>query len=616
MKDFTKSQYCFSFKSNILISPNEMSSVHVDLASTVQSIIPFIPPDFTIITNDGAYPCQRLLAAAQSHLIRDHITSNLTSKEIILDFDDKKHQFNLIINLFNGQEIEINEENAFFLLNAASVLKFPWLTNQIRHLTIHHDGTNSIDYNPENPLNGIFSYLEQFYQNSISIKVSSSTAYGVPESLIYQHTSGEYWESQSMQPNPWFQINLLDKKVNLVGYVLQTTSNASDSRNPNSWIVAGSNDGENWHTLCQIDKKSDLYEPNIAVAFECTEKENDEPYSMFRFEMTEPTYQGDWTFRIARVELFGDLYGEVCERDPLLIYDPDLKVENEKVKNQEFNTIEEKDIVQNAEETALKAEHENNEKIDQINTEKSNDETQEETPEKSTEEIEKADNQLETQKSNDGITEQEENNNQVSTEKVIENSQENDELNNLTDDPDLPQPENGIVAIGYDEENPLKGVFYYLSRKRPNSITIDVSSNSSYGEPDSIIFQGVSGSYWESSSSQPNPWFQINLHNARLDIIGYVIKTTFHSSDSNYPNSWILAGSNNGEEWFTLDQIDNKSSLIESNTAVAFECADKDSEEAFKIFRFEMTEPTVDGTWCFRLARVELFGDLYIDDAE
>lgn len=578
-----------------------MTYVKVDLMSTLQLAIRLIPPDFTIVTNDGPYPCQRLLAAAQSNLIRDHIISNLTSTEIVLDLDDKKHLFYLIINLFNGQEVEINEENAYFLLNAASVLKFSWLTNQIRHLTIQLDGTNSIDYDPENPLNGILSYMQQFYPNSISIKVSSSTAYGVPESLIFQHISGEYWESQSMQPNPWFQINLQDKKINLVGYVIQTTSNASDSRNPNSWIVAGSNDGENWYTLSQIDKKSVLYEANISVLFECNEKENDEPYSMFRFEMTEPTYQGDWTFRIGRVELFGDILGEVATKDPILIRDPDSKEQKENEENDNAGDDgQEKTADQPIDENQQENNEEKIESTDQENTEKVTEENTEKTNEIQAEEAKEESNK----ENNEEVKEQ---TNEITT-------QENAEVTNI--DEDLPQPENGVVAIGYEEENPLKGAFYYLHRTHPNSVEISVSSTSSYGDPKNLILQDVNEKYWESNSTQPNPWFQFTLKEAKLDIIGYVLHTASHSSDSGYPNSWILAGSNDGEEWFTLDQVDNRSSLIESDTSVAFECAEKDSEEPFRIFRFEMTEPTVDRTWCFRLGRVELFGDLYIDESK
>lgn len=587
-----------------------MTSVKVDLMSTIQTIIKFIPPDFTIITNDGPYQCHKLLAAAQSNLIRDHVTSDIRSSEIILDFNDKKGQFNLIINLFNGQEIEIDEENAFFLLNAASILKFPWLTNQIRHLTIQKDGSNAIDYNPESPLNGILSYVQQFYPKSINIKASSSTIYGNPESLIYQHISGEYWESQSMQPNPWFQISINDKKINLVGYVLQTTSNASDSRNPNSWIVAGSNDGENWHTLSQIDKKSDLYEPNISVLFECNEKENDEAYSMFRFEMTEPTYQGDWTFRICRVELYGDLIGEIAEKDPILIKNPDAKEEVN-----EINEADEKDNETKTEESTEKPDEQekvnNEETIEKVNEKTIEKVNNEETLEKVNEEtIEKVDdeNHEKPEQENTEKVENEEKQDQ-------ENISEETNTEKVEEDADLPQIENGVVGIGYEEENPLKGVFYYLHRTHPDSVEITVSSTS-YGDPSNLISQSIDGNYWESSSGNSNPWFQITLKDAKLDIIGYVLRTTFHSSDSGYPNSWILAGSNDGEEWFTLDQVDNRSSLIESDTSVAFECADKDSEEPFRIFRFEMTEQTVDRTWSFRLSRVELFGDLYIDDTK
>ena len=173
-----------------------------------------------------------------------------------------------------------------------------------------------------------------------------------------------------------------------------------------------------------------------------------------------------------------------------------------------------------------------------------------------------------------------------------------------------------MIEIGYDDENPLKGVFSYLHDKYPGSVEISVSSSTAYSVPESLIEQGTSGNYWESDSEKPNPWFQFTLKNMKLDVIGYVLKSTHHTSGASYPNSWILAGSNDGENWITLDQIDDRSYLVEANTTVPFECTDKESEEPFSIFRFQMTEPTVDINWIFRLSRVELFGDLYIDEAQ
>ncbi|KAK8839935.1 hypothetical protein M9Y10_031650 [Tritrichomonas musculus] len=133
---------------------------------------------------------------------------------------------------------------------------------------------------------------------------------------------------------------------------------------------------------------------------------------------------------------------------------------------------------------------------------------------------------------------------------------------------------------------------------------------------ESLICSESSGGYWESDSEKPNPWFQIKFKNMKLDAIGYVLKSTYHTSGSSYPNSWILAGSIDEENCETLDQVDNKFDLLEANYIAAFECSEKETEEPFGVFRFQMTEPTVDTNWIFGLSKVELFGDLVIEESQ
>lgn len=171
------------------------------------------------------------------------------------------------------------------------------------------------------------------------------------------------------------------------------------------------------------------------------------------------------------------------------------------------------------------------------------------------------------------------------------------------------------VEIEFDEEKPLDGVFHYLQDKYPNSVEVSVSSKTSYSDPESIIDKNSPGKYWESDSEKPHPWFQITFKDMYFHVIGYVLKATHHISNSSFPNSWILAGSNDGENWTTLAQVDNCTKLYESNIIVPFECDENyDDETTYNIFRFEMTEPTDDFNWIFHISKVELFGDLYINE--
>ncbi|OHT04213.1 hypothetical protein TRFO_28316 [Tritrichomonas foetus] len=276
-----------------------------------------IPPDFTIKTNNGDHKCHRLLAASFSGTILNHAKSMPDSNFIEINFPDPLNQFELITNIFYGEQIEITPDNIYFLAAAAFKLRISRLINAIREIDPPTAEGTPIEFDIDDPFNGVFSFLSQInpnYMQAVTVRASTSSSYGLPENVIIQEIAGKYWESEEMRPNPYIEFDFCKMKLNLQAYSLLSTDNASDNRDPHSWIVAGSNDGENWVTIDQVDNKSDLYGPNMTGVFECLEKENNDPYAIIRFEMTEPNFRGDWTFRLARVEFFGDLFEEILPK--------------------------------------------------------------------------------------------------------------------------------------------------------------------------------------------------------------------------------------------------------------------------------------------------------------
>ena len=727
-----------------------MTSYKVDV-SLIQNVINIIPPDFTIKTNNGSHKCHRLLAATFSRLIETHLRLYPDSSEIDLDFPDPLNQFPLVVKLFHGEEIIIDDENIFFLSAIASKLRFSRLTNKIRHIGQEPGQPQPIEYDDSDPLNGVFCYLKQVslnFYDTLEISASSSSSYGNPRNVVSQEINSGFWESIDSKPNPYIQFKLNNLKLNLVSYVLQSTENASDNRDPISWIVAGSNDGENWETLDQVDNKSDLCGRDSIAEFDCSCKETETPFSIIRFEMTEPNYRGDWTFRLANVELYGDLYEGVSS----INQDNSAQVTQEQIEqnsNEITNENTNEPVYESSNETPNDAQNEeiskeeNDESMKDAPTEsqdnnndlqnEAQDDNQNETPQEiqnetnSNEQTEKQDEEENETNSNEQTEKQDEEQKETQNEEPTENKeeqngvkselpdetvtsaqiaepsdapkQENDETQNdipneaskdeqttettesskenqnelksdepnetskdeqttetssapmdeqneskneepieaskdeqipepseettegqneqeLSDNFDMPLKPDEPNTFLYNEKQPFRGVFFYIKRNSSELselLEINTSSSSTYGDPLNVISHDNFADYWESDDSKADPYIQFNFNNIKLNLAGYVLQSPGNISDDRNPTSWIVGGSNDEENWETLDQIDGTNCLRDKGSLMAFECNSKETNEPYKFIRFQMTEPNERGDWTFRLANVELYGDIYLD---
>ena len=137
-------------------------------------------------------------------------------------------------------------------------------------------------------LDGIFKYCNA---NGIHVSVdASSTAYGDPQCLIQRIGSdATYWESSCKGRDPFVQFDFGDNRVMVNGYTLVSAQNAMCDKVPTDWLLAGSNDQDDW----------------VIVSFFCDSQ--NEHFRYIRLQMPELNTDGDWTFRLGSVELFGEL---------------------------------------------------------------------------------------------------------------------------------------------------------------------------------------------------------------------------------------------------------------------------------------------------------------------
>ena len=167
-------------------------------------------------------------------------------------------------------------------------------------------------YDSEQPFNGIIAKI--LAKNSDSVRVEASDTEGdeyYPECLIEQgDRRATFWQSSTNKRDPYLLFEFSGYKVKLTGYVLQSGGNSTDDRDPATWIVVGSNDGEEWFMLDDQESTRVLTGAYVTEFFECVEKESEEAFKFIKIQMVEPNHRGDWTFRLGRVEFFGILQEE------------------------------------------------------------------------------------------------------------------------------------------------------------------------------------------------------------------------------------------------------------------------------------------------------------------
>lgn len=156
--------------------------------------------------------------------------------------------------------------------------------------------------------------------------------------------------------------------------------------------------------------------------------------------------------------------------------------------------------------------------------------------------------------------------------------------------------------VSYDENLPFNGVIAHIG-----GAVVEASSSTDPAKLKLLVSDEIGNNFWE-SEDQSDQFVQIDLGETRVSLSGYVLKSAPSTDYGLMPNSWIVAGSNDEDEWYLLDQVDNSSALSGCGIICYRECAEKESDDAFRFIRIQMTEPNDFGNFVFRLGRVEFYG--------
>lgn len=91
-----------------------------------------LPQDLEICVNDDVYFVNKESVSILSGKIRSILNENSSSDKIVIKFSDPKNIFPLVVDFLQGQSIDINGQNVFYLQNAAKEFEIPSLENALK----------------------------------------------------------------------------------------------------------------------------------------------------------------------------------------------------------------------------------------------------------------------------------------------------------------------------------------------------------------------------------------------------------------------------------------------------------------------------------------------------
>jgi hypothetical protein len=261
--------------------------------------------ELALVLSDGKrISCQRSTACAHSDEIDTFLHINSDATEMPIELSDPSDQFPLVISLLSGGEIELNPSNLDFLAIAGTILGISPLLNAVRK---QQKSGNIVSIETDAPEHffGIIRYLWDAEEFEVPINASSSSSYGAPENLTSRTEANTIWESDD-RPNPYLIFDFDKYSVRLSSYALRSSDNSTDYRHPQTWLVCGSNDEDEWIVLDEQEERQEFVGSSEVLFLPL----DGEVYQFFRYikvMMTGPNHKGDWVFRLSRIEFFGSL---------------------------------------------------------------------------------------------------------------------------------------------------------------------------------------------------------------------------------------------------------------------------------------------------------------------
>lgn len=162
-----------------------------------------------------------------------------------------------------------------------------------------------IEFNPENPLNGIFAHLNQKHNGNLQTRgivyVTASTTLGNHPWQVIETDWTSHWVSEDL-PDQWIKIDLKNARMALTHYSLKTYNYVTGGNHLRSWVLEGSINDQDWVELDRRQSTNDLNEKNKIQTYQV---KTPGLFRFFRLTQTGKSHCDSNMMALTSIEFFG-----------------------------------------------------------------------------------------------------------------------------------------------------------------------------------------------------------------------------------------------------------------------------------------------------------------------
>lgn len=165
------------------------------------------------------------------------------------------------------------------------------------------------------------------------------------------------------------------------------------------------------------------------------------------------------------------------------------------------------------------------------------------------------------------------------------------------------------------EVNQFNGIIKHLTKEANGNIhdkgIVSVTSSSvrRYQAKNVVDLDDKSTDSRLLTEDEEGSWFQIDFKNRKIRPTHYSVRSIPWDQNSIHPQTWKIEGSNDGENWKTLDSQENVSYLRGVSLAHTFEIKEKQNE-FYQFVRFKQTGKNTRNNNLLSISAIEYFGQL------
>ena len=166
------------------------------------------------------------------------------------------------------------------------------------------------------------------------------------------------------------------------------------------------------------------------------------------------------------------------------------------------------------------------------------------------------------------------------------------------------------TLIKPDKEHPMHGVLWVLGQKCGGNVhnkgVVDItSSTTDYNEPYEVANEDWKD-YWY-SKEEPFPWLCVDFKEMSFKPTNYTLRTFNCGPGYSHIKTWVLEGSNDGENWTVIDSQTNCNLMNQKRATIIFNC---NSDSSFHKLRLKMTGRNHHNGTYLCLSGIDFFGTL------